>query len=95
MRAHAIEKVTVVADDERAAVEGAYRFLEEAQCRQVEVVGRFVENEEVSAAEQFLSQFNPVSLAAREVAHGGSNGIHVEEQFFEVGWDIDPPAVHV
>ncbi len=64
----AVEEPTVVGDHHRAARELEERLFERAQRVDVEVVGRFVEQQHVAAHQQRLGEVQPVALATREVA---------------------------
>ena len=79
-----VEEVTVVADNEAGAAEVDESFLEDAQGLEVEVIGRFIEDEEIPAAAQNLSQQHPVALAAREVADAVIDARVGEEEALEV-----------
>ena len=66
-RANAIEKITVVTDHDHAATESHERFFEQAQRAEIEIVGRFVENENVAAALKNFREQDPAPLAAAEL----------------------------
>jgi len=57
-----------VRDDDRAARERQQRLFERTQRLDVEVVGRFVEQQHVAAGLQHLRQVNAVALAAGQLA---------------------------
>jgi hypothetical protein len=57
-----------VRDDHGAAGEGQQALFERAQRFDVEVVGRFVEQQHVAALLQQLGQVHAVALAARQHA---------------------------
>ena len=63
----AVEEPAVVRDDDRAAAEVEQRLFQRAQGFDVEVVGRFVEQQQVAAALQQLRQVHAVAFAAGEV----------------------------
>ena len=42
-----VEEISVVADDQQGSLESVEEFLEPIQCREVEVVGRLVEEEDL------------------------------------------------
>ncbi len=65
----AVEEEAVVADDDGAAGELQQGLFERAERVDVEVVGRFVEQQKISAALQHFRQMHAVALAARELAH--------------------------
>ena len=66
VRGDAVEEPAVVADDHDAAGEVQQRFFERPQRVDVEVVGRFVEQQQVAALAQQLGQVDAVAFAARE-----------------------------
>src|SRR3954463_6383577 len=68
MGGEAVEEEAVVADDHGAAGEILQRLLERAQGLDVEIVGRFVEQEDVAALLQHLGDMDTVALAAGELA---------------------------
>src|SRR5688572_11175558 len=63
----AVEEPAVVRDHDGATGEVQQRLLERPQRLDVEVVGRLVEQQHVSAALQELGEVHPVALAAREL----------------------------
>ena len=64
VRREPIEEEAVVADHNRAAREILEGVLERAQRVDVEVVGRFVEQQQVGAALQHLGQMHAIALPA-------------------------------
>src|SRR6266550_699812 len=64
----AVEEPAVVADDHGAAGEILQRLFESAQCIDVEIVGRLVEQQHVGAGFEHLRQMHAVALAARQRA---------------------------
>ena len=64
LRGHAVEEGAVVADDQHGAVIGGQHVLEAVEGVHVEVVGRFVEDEEVGRLRQRHGEREPVLLAA-------------------------------
>src|SRR5438270_4487012 len=63
----AIEKPTVMRDDDGAAGIIEQRLCERAQRVDIEIVGRLVEQEKVGALLQHLCEMHPVALAAGEL----------------------------
>src|SRR4051812_1219 len=61
----AIEEPAVVADDDGAAGEVEQRLFERAQGVDVEVVGRFVEEQQVGAPLEQLGEVHAIALTAR------------------------------
>ena len=68
VRGHAVEKPAVVADNHGATAEDGDSFLQRPQGRDVQIVGRLVEQDQVAAAPQELGQVYAVAFAAREAA---------------------------
>src|SRR3546814_8437417 len=68
VRREAIEEEAVVADDHGAAREIFERFFERRERFGVEIVGRFVEQQDVAALFQHLRHMDAIALAARELA---------------------------
>src|SRR5262249_5918698 len=66
MRGDPVEKPAVVADDDGAAGEIFQSFLERPQRFDVEIVRRFVEQQQVGARAQHLGEMDAVALAARQ-----------------------------
>ena len=64
-----VEKPAVVTADDGAAGEALQSFFQGAQGVDVEVVSRFVEDDEVRALFQHAGQMYPVALAAGDVLH--------------------------
>ena len=69
VRRDAVEEPPIVADHDRAPREAEQRFLQRAQCVDVEIVRRLVEQQDVAAALQQLREMQPVALSTREVPH--------------------------
>jgi hypothetical protein len=67
VRADAVEEEAVVADDDDAAAETEQCLFQHAQGVHVEVVGGFVEQEDVAAFLEELGEVAAVALAAGEV----------------------------
>src|SRR3546814_13162834 len=68
VRREAIEEEAVVADDHGAARAIFERFFERRERFGVEIVGRFVEQQDVAALFQPLRHMDAIALAARELA---------------------------
>src|ERR1700733_4822379 len=60
----AIEEPAIVRDDHRAARKGHQGILERAQCFDIEIIGRFVEQQNVAAGLQYLGKVYPIALTA-------------------------------
>ncbi len=69
MRAKPVEEETVVRDDDRVAGEILDGRFQRLQRFHVQVVGRFVEEEDVAALFQQLGHVDAVALTTREQAH--------------------------
>ena len=65
VRAQAIEEEAIVADDHGTARERLQRLFERTQRFDVEVIGRFVEQQDVAALLQHLRHMDAVALTAR------------------------------
>ena len=83
----AVEEPTIMTHDQRRALVGADRFFENAQGREVEVVGRLVEHEDVAADREELGEKHAVALAAAEVADAGAQHARRKQEALEVGFD--------
>mmetsp|Transcript_38442 Transcript_38442/g.114038 ORF Transcript_38442/g.114038 Transcript_38442/m.114038 type:complete len:284 (+) Transcript_38442:546-1397(+) len=70
VRRDAVEEPPVVAHNEHAAGKVVNRLLEASQRVNVQVVGRLVQQQQVSALLERLGQVQAVALAARQVADG-------------------------
>src|SRR5215469_1710370 len=68
VRRNAVEEPAIVRDHHRTAGEVEQRLLERAQRFDVEIIGRFVQQQHVAAGAQHLGQVYTVALAARELA---------------------------
>src|SRR5208282_6235625 len=64
MRGDAIEKPAIVRYDDGAAGERDQRYLERAQRLDVEVVGRFVEQQHIAAGLQNFREMHAIAFAA-------------------------------
>ena len=61
-----VEELTIVADYDQRAAERDELFLENLQCLDIEVVGRFIEHEQVSGTRKQLRQDYAVTLTTRQ-----------------------------
>src|SRR3546814_20013974 len=68
MRLDAVKEPAVMRDHERVARELKQRVFQRAQGLDVEVVGRFVEQQHVAALQQRLGQVQAAALSARQRA---------------------------
>ena len=68
VRGEAVQEPAIVADHDGAAGEIFQRSFERLQRFDVEIVGRFVEQQHVGAGEQRLGQVHAVAFAARKLA---------------------------
>src|SRR5437879_6803153 len=64
----AVEEPAIMADDDGAAGEILQRLFERAERVDVEVVGRFVEEQHIGAGLQHLGEMHAVAFTARERA---------------------------
>src|SRR5213075_2845106 len=63
-----------------AAAEGDERFLEQAQRSEIEIVGRFVEHQNVAAALQNFCEQHPAAFAAAELRNLGVDAVFAEKK---------------
>ena len=68
MRCNPVEEPSIVRDHNHASDEAEDRFLESSQRVDVQVVRRFVKQQNIAAASQQLGQVNPVSLTTGKIA---------------------------
>ena len=87
--ADAVQEIAVVADDDDAAFEGEERFLEQAQRGEIEVVRRFVEDEDVAAALQDFREDHAAAFAAAELRDLGVDAVVGEKKPPQVGAQRD------
>src|SRR5438270_12142738 len=69
-----------MAHDDDAAAEGDERFLEQAQRAEIEIVGRFVEHQDVAATLQDFSEQHPAPFAAAELRNPGVDALFAEKK---------------
>ena len=69
MRAHLIQKMAVVADDDHGGIVIVERTLEPADRMNVEIVGRLIEQEHIRLREQRLREQHAQFQAGRHFAH--------------------------
>ena len=67
---HAIEKLTVMRDQQQRARIIAQPLFQPQDGIEVQVIGRLVQQQQVGAAHQGLGQIEPYPPTARELAHG-------------------------
>ncbi len=67
MGCDAVEEPAIVADDDRASCEGDQCVFQRPQGVNVQIVGRFVEQEQVAPTLEQLGEMDPVPLAAGEI----------------------------
>src|SRR6266550_7548698 len=63
-----------------AAAEGHERFLEQAQCSEIEIVRRFVEHQNVAASLQDFSEKHPAAFAAAELRNPRVDALFAEKK---------------
>src|SRR6059058_3237508 len=78
--ANAIQKIAIMTDHDDAAAEGDERFLEQAQRSEIEIVGRFVEHQNVAAALQDFCEQHPAAFAAAELRNFGVDALFAEKK---------------
>src|SRR6202012_336251 len=69
MRGDAVEEPAIVADDDGAAGEILKSLFQRAQRIDVEIVGRFVEQQHIGAGFEHLGEMHAVALAARKLTN--------------------------
>jgi hypothetical protein len=65
----AVEEPAVMRNHHRATRERQQRIFEGAQCFDIEIVGRLVEQQHVASGLQNLRQVDPVAFAAGQIAY--------------------------
>ena len=68
---HFVREETIVGDDEQAALERTKVFFQHVERENIEVVGRFVEDEEVGISHQDGEQVQATPFAPAEFVDGG------------------------
>src|SRR5438094_10662594 len=63
-----------------AAAEGDERFLEQAQCSEIEIVRRFVEHQNIAAALQDFCEEHPAPFAAAELRNLRVDALFAEKK---------------
>src|SRR5574341_1571832 len=79
-RREALDEVAVVDDGEHRALEAGQRLLEPGARGDVQVVDRFVEQQEVAALQDERSQREPRPFAETQLAHGREHVVALEEE---------------
>ena len=67
VRGDPVEEPAVVADDNCAAGKGQERIFERTERVDIQVIGRFIQQQKVSAAFQHFCQVNPVAFSAGKI----------------------------
>ena len=83
MVGHPVEEVPVVGDDDQGAFEVEQVFFQDVEGQDVQVVGRFVEDQQVGLLDQDGEQVEPAAFAAGEAGDGVVPHIVGEEELFE------------
>ena len=78
--ADAVQEISVVAHCNDTAVECRQRFFQNAQRRQVQIVRRLVQDQEVPAVFQYLRKQEAASLAAGELPDERVHPVVVKEE---------------
>ncbi len=88
LRDDVVEEHAVVADDQdRGRIVGE-QFLEQFERLDVEVVGRFVEHQQVGGPREQARQQQPVALAARQRAHRRARALGREQESLEIAHHV-------
>ena len=80
---HTVEEVAVVGDHDQGALEVEQVFLEDVEGHDVQVVGGFVEDQEVGLLHQDGEQVEPPPFAAGEFRNGVAQHVVGEEELVE------------
>ena len=78
-----VKKIAVVADDDKCSGEIVKIFFERDQRRDVEIVGRLIEQQYIRRTHQNSQQVKPPPLAARKISDDGILGGRREQKSFE------------
>ncbi len=90
-----VEEIAVVGDDEGAAFKAGEGLFQDAEGGQVEVVGRFVEDDDVATFAEHFGELDAIAFATAEQTDGHAGGLLVEEEAFEPCAEADVPATDV
>src|SRR5579875_3730425 len=69
MSGKAIQKPTIMADNHRTAGKGGQRLFQGAQGIDIEIIGGFVQQNNIGAGFQHLRKVHPIAFAARQGTH--------------------------
>ena len=69
MRCNAVEKPSVMAYHHRAAGKVFQPFFQRAQCLNIQIIGRFIEQQEVGTAFQHFRQMHAIAFTTRQEPH--------------------------
>ena len=90
MVADAVQEIAVVADDNQTAVVVDQRLFQNAQCDEVQIVGRLVENQEVSAALEDFRESQTRPFAARKLLDLRVDPLVFKHEALEIAPDGNP-----
>ena len=82
-----------MADQDDGSGKACDQFLQQFQRLHVEIVGRFVEHEQIGRTGKHARQDQPGALAARELAHRRARLFGFEQEVLHVGDDVALLAV--
>ena len=85
---HVVEKGSVVGDKQKRSLVVHEEFLKEFQCLGIEIVSRFIEDENVGRLKEKSCQQESVSLAAREHLGRHADSIGGEEEIPQIAVDV-------
>lgn len=88
-----VDEFAVVTDEQDGAVVVEEEFFEEFKSFEVEIVGGFVEEEDIGGLGEHFGQEESVSFAAGEAPDGGAGESGGEEEVLEVAEDVAGFAV--
>lgn len=83
-----VDEFAVVADEQDGAVVIEEEFFEEFKSFEVEIIGGFVEEEDVGGPGERFGQKESVSFAAGEAPDGGAGEGGGEEEVLKVAEDV-------
>ena len=90
---HVVEEGAVVGDKQQRSLVAYEEFLEEFQCLRVEIVGRFIEHQDIGGLQEEASQEEPVALASREHLGRHPDPVGGEEEVPEIAVDVARPSL--
>src|SRR5207249_2128394 len=90
---HGLEHEAIVGDEDASAVELRQALLEHLERRDIEIVGRLVEDEEVRGLAHQTRDVDPRLLAARQAADRELELLELEQEPLGPGVNVNAPAL--